>query len=218
MSTHEPRVFLEKLIVDRREDYAGLSRLVGRNAAYIQQFIKRGTPRRLKERERKILAQYFNVDEELLGAPESTRLLKTAEGLIAIPRFDVEASAGSGALDGTERPVAHIGFDEATLHRITPARAKDLSIIRVMGDSMLPTLSDGDDIMVDRAAARVRLHDGIYVLRRDDTLLVKRLTINPMSGLLTISSDNSAYARWPDCRPKDVEVIGRVVWSGRRIR
>lgn len=43
------RAALERLIEERGEDYAGLSRLIGRNPAYVQQFIKRGTPRRLAE-------------------------------------------------------------------------------------------------------------------------------------------------------------------------
>ena len=49
MAEADPRAVLERLIRERREDYAGLSRLLGRNAAYMQQFIRRGTPKRLAE-------------------------------------------------------------------------------------------------------------------------------------------------------------------------
>jgi hypothetical protein len=45
----EPRAALERLISESGEDFAGLSKLVGRNPAYIQQFIKRGTPKKLPE-------------------------------------------------------------------------------------------------------------------------------------------------------------------------
>src|SRR4029079_4104983 len=69
MSAIDQRRALERLIQDRHEDYAGLSRLIGRNAAYIQQFIKRGTPRKLDEEDRKTLARYFGVDESVLGGP-----------------------------------------------------------------------------------------------------------------------------------------------------
>lgn len=217
MPADDPRAVLQRLITERREDYASLSRLIGRNAAYIQQFIKRGTPRRLPERDRRILAEYFRVDEQLLGAPEQERA-PADNGLIPIPRYDVSASAGAGALDGIERPVAHIGFDQQSLAKICRARPRDLSIIRVEGDSMAPTLSDGDDIMVDRSAAERRIHDGIHVLRRDDTLLVKRITVHPTDGTLTIASDNPAYASWSGCAPGQVDIIGRVVWAGRTIR
>jgi phage repressor protein C with HTH and peptisase S24 domain len=82
---------------------------------------------------------------------------------------------------------------------------------------MFPTLADGDDIMVDRSVAGARLHDGIYVLRRDDTLTVKRIAVHPGTRKITISSDNSTYPSWPDCDPEEVDVIGRVVWAGRKI-
>ena len=65
----ETAAALERLIEERGEDYAGLSRLLGRNPAYVQQYIKRGTPRRLAEEDRRLLARYFGVDEALLGGP-----------------------------------------------------------------------------------------------------------------------------------------------------
>lgn len=210
-----PRAELARLIAERREDYAGLSRLLGRNAAYIQQFIKRGVPRRLAEEDRRKLARYFDVDESLLGGPAAQ--LRPSEDLIAIPRFDIRASAGPGAFLEGETPIAHLGFDERFLKQLCSARPSDLAIIRVRGDSMYPTLADGDDIMVDRSAAGIRLQDGIYVLRSDDTLSVKRIAVHPGSRKVTISSDNSSYPSWPDCDPEQVAVVGRVVWAGRKI-
>ena len=65
------RANLERLCLERGEDFASLSRLVGRNPAYIQQFIRRGTPRRLGETERRALARYFGIDESQLGGPDS---------------------------------------------------------------------------------------------------------------------------------------------------
>jgi phage repressor protein C with HTH and peptisase S24 domain len=210
-----PRAELARLIAERREDYAGLSRMLGRNAAYIQQFIKRGVPRKLAEDDRRKLATYFGIEEALLGGPASQP--EVAKDLIAIPRFDVRASAGYGAFTEGETPIAHLGFDQHFLKQLCSANPRDLSIIRVRGDSMYPTLADGDDIMVDRSASGTRVQDGIYVLRRDDTLTVKRIAVHPGSKRLTISSDNNAYPSWPDCDPADVDVIGRVVWAGRKI-
>lgn len=210
-----PRAELARLIAERREDYAGLSRLLGRNAAYIQQFIKRGVPRRLAEDDRRKLARYFDVDESLLGGPP--RQPEPSKDLIAIPRFDIRASAGPGAFTEGEIPTAHLGFDERFLRQLCNARPSDLSIIKVRGDSMFPTLADGDDIMVDRSTGGTRLQDGIYVMRRDDVLTVKRIAVHPGSRRVTISSDNSSYPSWPDCDPDAVDVVGRVVWAGRKI-
>ena len=67
MDSLAQRQALDVLIRQRGEDYSSLSRLLGRNAAYIQQFIKRGTPKKLSEDDRRTLARYFGVDERELG-------------------------------------------------------------------------------------------------------------------------------------------------------
>jgi hypothetical protein len=218
MAETDPRMRLEQLIRERGEDYVGLSRLLGRNAAYIQQYIKRGTPRRLAEEDRRLLARYFGVDEAQLGGMPGSGG-GGGEGLISVPRLDVNASAGPGALDAEEKRLGRIGFDAAWLRRLGvggggPGR---LSVIRVDGDSMSPTLSDGDEILVDREDGAGRLRDGIYVLRVEGALVVKRLAVGP-GGRLSVRSDNQAYPGWPDVEPGSVDVIGRVVWAGRRLR
>src|SRR5436853_7584908 len=107
MAETDPRLLLDRLIQERGEDYAGLSRLLGRNPAYVQQYIKRGSPRRLAEEDRRRLARYFGVDEALLGGVPAER---ADEGLVSVPRLDVRASAGPGALDDGERPLGRTGF------------------------------------------------------------------------------------------------------------
>lgn len=225
MRDEDPRAVLEAAIQQRGEDYSSLSRLIGRNAAYIQQFIKRGVPRRLAEEDRRQLSRYLSIPEEKLGGPRrAAPALIDAEAararsgdLVLVPRLDVRAAAGHGAVDGDERPVARLGFHPGWLREITGGSPAGLSMIRVAGDSMVPTLADGDEILVDRDDAADRLRDGIYVLRVDDGLVVKRLAIDPTARSITIVSDNPAYPTWPDRDPALMEVIGRAVWAGRRI-
>lgn len=211
-----PRAVLDRLVRERGEDYSALSRLVGRNPAYIQQFIKRGSPRRLGERERAILARYFGIDEALLGAPARTADVSAARGLRVIPRLDVGAAAGAGGLEEDERPDALFAFDEGWLRQLSPGPSQ-LAIIRVEGDSMVPTLNHGDDIMVDSADAAARLRDGVYVLRRDGLLLVKRIATSAVRGRVTIVSDNSAYPTERDVPVSAINIVGRVLWTGRRL-
>jgi SOS-response transcriptional repressor LexA len=210
------RAELARLISERREDFAGLSRMLGRNAAYVQQYVKRGTPRRLAENDRRALAKYFGVEEHILGGAEKARDSSLAK-LVPVPLLHVRASAGHGSFAEHESAVAHMAFDPAWLRRITAAPAAELSIIRVQGDSMVPTLSDGDDILVDRSSAGRKPIDGIFVLRLEETLMVKRFAIHPSDNTLTISSDNSAYPSWTNCKRTNVNVIGRVIWAGRRL-
>ncbi len=213
MDEDDPRQFLDQLIAANGDDYAGLSKMVGRNAAYIQQYIKRGSPKRLGERERGVLARYFGVDETRLGAPTGKN--HSHNGLRMIPKLPIEASAGAGALTDDELITGQMGFSDKWLKKLGCAPSQ-LSLIRVLGDSMVPTLIDGDDIMVDRSAAFQPVQDGIYVIRMDDALLVKRLAKGP-GGRLSILSDNPAYPGWPDVDGAAVTVIGRVVWTGRRL-
>jgi hypothetical protein len=211
----DPRHVLERLCVERGEDFAGLSRMLGRNAAYIQQFVRRGVPKRLKEEERRKLARYFAVSEALLGGPAEEGI--AAKGLVSVKRHPVSVSAGPGAIVMEELGKPYFGFDERWLKALTSTPAERLSIVKVEGDSMSPTLNPGDDILVDPGDATERLRDGIYVLRAEDALVVKRLALHPMGRRVTVQSDNPAYPDWPDCGLEHIQVIGRVIWSGRRV-
>src|SRR5438445_11309170 len=93
---NDPREILQRLCAERGEDFAGLSRMLGRNAAYIQQFVRRGIPKRLGEDERRKLARYFAIPETLLGGPVPEMVV--ADGLISVKRHPVMASAGPGAI------------------------------------------------------------------------------------------------------------------------
>lgn len=215
MDHANPRRELDRLIANSGASYAALSRMLGRNAAYIQQYIKRGSPDRLDEGDRRLLAAYFGVDETLLGGPslgahgESTMLM--------IPKLDVQPSAGPGGSVDSEVTLTHYGFDRRWLRQITGGRPETLSIVRVRGDSMAPTLIDGDDILVDHTEGRSVLRDGIYVFQFDNALLVKRIALGPASGKLTVISDNLAYPSWTDIAADDVRITGRVIWTGRKL-
>lgn len=218
----DPRATLDRLIRESGHDYQRISRLIGRNAAYIQQYIKRGSPRRLEEGDRRRIAAYLGVPETLLGAPTAMASpLPKAPGrgyaMLLVPQLAVGASAGAGASVDGEAVEAGFAFDPRWLRRLG-ADTRALSIISVEGDSMAPTLNDGDDILVDSADAAARLRDGIYVLRMDDALMVKRVARLPVAGRISVKSDNALYPSWPDLSADTVTLVGRVVWTGRKVR
>lgn len=216
--TEMPQILLDRLITERGDNYASLSKLLGRNPAYIQQFIKRGTPRKLEEGDRHILARYFGIAEELLGgspaAPARDTPHRDLPLVVLVPRLALGASAGAGSLDADEQPVGVMLFDAAWLRKIG-VTAERASIIQVDGESMAPTLRNGDEIMVDHADAADRLRDGLYVLRLDSVLMVKRVTLGPLRGHFSLLSDNPQYPDWMDVDPALVAIVGRVVWAGR---
>ena len=230
MESIDARATLERLIQERGDTYGAISKLLGRNPAYVQQFVKRGTPRKLDEADRRLLARYFGVDEQALGAPEmpdwqpdrraqrgsSPSRVRSGERLVAVPRLALGASAGGGSLQEDEPAVGAFAFDARWL-RALGGRPEMLSIIQVDGESMQPTLNHGDDIMVDRSDGAVRLRDGIYVLRMDGVLMVKRVALAPGRGHFSVRSDNPLYPTWENVDPALVSIVGRVIWSGRRL-
>lgn len=66
----QARQLLDRLIALRGETYAQVSAVVGRNAAYMQQFIKRGTPRTLSRGEAHLLALHFEMPADFLHAAD----------------------------------------------------------------------------------------------------------------------------------------------------
>ena len=212
MTSTDARAALERLIRERGEDYAGLSRLIGRNAAYVQQYVRRGTPRILAEADRRTLARYFGVAETVLGGPAEQ---SPAEHVV-VPRLEVEASAGPGAATGAEARSGTVAFDPIWLRRLGVSGPQGLSWIAVRGDSMAPTLGDGDELLVDGGDGAARLRDGIYVLRANDALLVKRIAVDHGRRRVHVRSDNPVYPGW-EAALADLVVVGRVVWMGRRV-
>lgn len=225
MDENDPRARLLALAEQRGVSLSALSALIGRNASYLQQFVRKGSPRKLEEGDRRTLAEFFGVSEVELGGSDRMPVpvpakasakppaaAKVRSEWIDVPRLALGASAGPGALADSERPIGMLRFDPRWL-RHQGLSAGQLSAIGVEGDSMFPTLRDGDEILVDRSRRDVR--DGIHVIRLDDTLLVKRLERGPQ-GRVLIKSDNPAYASAE--RPvEDVEIVGRVVWKGGRL-
>ncbi|MEC9247155.1 MAG: S24 family peptidase [Pseudomonadota bacterium] len=137
--------------------------------------------------------------------------------MIMLPRLDVEAAAGAGAVVASEQVSEMVAFSAAWLRErhITPRSAR---ILTARGDSMEPTIRDGDLLVVD-TAIEMAVDAGIYILAYDGVLLVKRLFIK-INGDLIISSDNKLVGRdeeVPADRRHDLQILGRVMWFGRTI-
>lgn len=216
MLADDPRTVLDGLIAQGFEDYASISRLIGRNPAYIQQYIKRGTPRVLNEFDRSVIARHFGVDESLLGAPAHT-LMATKE-VVQIPIFDLVTSVKAGFFNRKEGFTKSIGFDQSWLINLTSTAPDNLALIRVEGDSMMPTLLNGDLVMVDIAPIEASLEDGIYAVLTNERLQVKRIAVDPSNDQISILSDNILYPAWDGLDRNSIDIVGRVIWFGRSLK
>lgn len=212
-----PRARLLALSQERGVSLAALSELLERNPTYLQQFIRKGSPRKLEEQDRAKLARFFGVGEEELREPREKSYDKSPKrresaDWVEVPRLDLGASAGPGRVAGGEAAFDTFRFSHRWLEEQGLARAQ-LSAIRVEGDSMEPLLNDGDEILVDRSPRAFR--DGIHVVRLGDTLMVKRVA-SAGPGRIALLSQNFAYPP-VEVAAEEVEIIGRVVWKGGRV-
>lgn len=135
-------------------------------------------------------------------------------GFVLIPRYDVVASAGTGSIVESDRLVDFLAFKVDWVRRILGIDPKRLAVISAEGDSMRPTISEGDVLLVDLEIHTIR-DSGIYVLHWDGVLLVKRIRPR-MDGRIDIVSDNQAYQiETIESRDLDrLSIAGRVVWHG----
>lgn len=205
------RARLVELTEKSRTSLASLSSMLGRNSSYLQQFVRKGSPRKLEEVDRRRLAEFFGVDEVELGADPDLRPARESGDFVAVPRLALDASAGPGAFSAEEISFDSFRFSRRWLREMGLEGA-DLTAIRVEGDSMEPTLRSGDEIFVDR---NKRSGEGIHVVRIGDALHVKQVQTSA-PGRIALISANDAYAPI-ELERGEVEIIGRVVWKGGRL-
>ena len=84
----DPREKLAELARERGHSLAALSRMLGRNASYLQQYITKGSPRKLEEADRRRLAQFFGIGEAELGGPEEISLARSGDW-VEVPRLPI---------------------------------------------------------------------------------------------------------------------------------
>ena len=212
---------LQDMARDKGSSLAELSRLIGRNAAYLQQYVTRGSPRHLDEPDLAKISEYLGISPRVIrtrpsvGAEGGTGFASFVgardEDYREIPRLPLDASAGPGTMGAEEISYDSFRFSRKWLREMGLEGA-DLSAIRVEGDSMEPVLRSGDEIFVDR---NKRSGEGIFVVRIGDAIHVKQVRAS-QAGTIALISANEAYAPLELPR-EEVEVIGRVVWKGGRI-
>ena len=131
-----------------------------------------------------------------------------------IPYYEVYASAGNGSFNlEVYEPTDYIGLSRRWL-RQRGFRINHLTFFQAEGDSMYPTISDGDALLIDLSEKKPK--DGnIYIIRHGDQTLVKR--VQGIRNGIRLISDNKAFYDPVDLtfdESLDLEVIGRVVHIG----
>ena len=235
MDLDPTRLRVMKLIQQRRTDLKKASLAIGRNAAYLQQYLYRGIPKTLPEDAREALAAFLGVPEESLRPAKTETAVEPAlpqvvaaasvsamgggmPGFSQVPELDVRASAGHGAFhEGDEEIKAVWMFPDAVIRHELRARSANLRIITIDGDSMEPLLASGDRVLVD-TSQRVPAPPGIFVIWDGLGIVAKRIEHIPTAepSRIVIKSVNPIYGDYE--RPtEEVNIIGRVIWAGKKL-
>lgn len=132
-----------------------------------------------------------------------------------LPVIENGASAGGGRV-GNDEISNRVAFKRTWLRQMTGSPVEKLFVVPVIGDSMEPTLHSGDHVLVDTEDKRW-MHQSIFVIRYDSDLVVKRIVFDPTSKKLRIYGDNPIYKPHENVSPKDITIVGRVIWLGRKV-
>lgn len=203
---------LEELIRETPgENFASVSALLGRNHAYIQQYLRRGRPARLAPRDVRLIASRFGVPESLIdGFSPGARPCGLAEAgarAVYVPQFGDRPETGVGGATP---------FRADRLAALATGDPTRLAILVVGDHAMYPTLAAGDEVLVD-LARRQPGGEALFAVRLGTEVEIRRVSVNPVTGRLAIRTDNPLHADWPDCDPAAITILGRALWAGKRL-
>jgi len=133
-----------------------------------------------------------------------------------VPQYDAKAAAGLGSENPHVERRALLAFKRDWL-KMRGVNHKRLAVIYAEGESMEPTISSGDVLLVDLSKIDPADHQ-VFVLAGTDGVIVKRL-IKTLFGRWIIRSDNEDKDEYPDrnlSRDDNNEhrIIGQVIWRG----
>jgi len=231
-----------RLLVEEVGTQRALAERIEKSPAQISQWInaspdsKTGKPRSMDRNTAREIERLFPkpdgwMDQPLqeerspwAAATEPSR--NATEYLPGFQPLSIPLLANSGSM-GAGADQMH---DEVVVGRLTVSpewvsrtikpltNLKNLRFIHGYGDSMDPTFSDGDILLVDVGVNDPKV-DGVYVLEANDRVYIKRVR-QRMDGAFEISSDN-ATVKTVDVLDgsHQVAVRGRVVyaWNGKKM-
>ena len=150
----------------------------------------------------------------IVTSPGELKELERREGAdryYAVPYLRDPAAAGAGLVmeDQVE------GY--CIIHQRVAPHPETIRCVRIRGESMAPTLTDGSIVAVDITPVPMRNLEGRIVCSRtnDGAVVIKRLRLRNHFALLF--SDNPDQQAYPplvvDLRELEEPVIGQIIWA-----
>ena len=130
---------------------------------------------------------------------------------IQVPLVSGKISAGRGLTPDNTIDIRLAFRKEWIRHHGNP---ENMSLIKVSGDSMEPSLLSGDIVLVDHSRNYIDPQGGIYAVEIDNAIIIKRLQAIYTTKKIRIISDNQRYEPL-DVTPEQIHINGKVIWMGR---
>lgn len=229
MELDAPRLELLRLIADEDTDLATVSRAIGRNHAYLHQWVRQGKPRRLPEEAREKLGERFGIDPDVFKPSSQMRGIR-----------QINVSEGEDRVIGWAAPVREVGphirmglgglmeDQEETLGlwqlptdwlraEMRGTKPERLFIVTLEGDSMAGTLDPGEKVIVDTTKTAPS-PPGIFVIHDGIALVAKRLEYIEGSEppRVRVKSDNPVYSPY-ERTLEEIHIAGRIMGRWQRL-
>lgn len=205
MDIDQIRRHIDDLIKQKGKNYRSLSMAIGKNEAYLHQYINKGSPLRLPEEERRKLALILAVDEQELTDIQLPKSITSSASNTNNATIEMMVSGASTAYT--------TGFWSLPLSEfsaISQAAPENVKLFRVSGDSMQPTFKDGDYVFADTSSDKFS-SDGLYLIGANGHLAIRRIQqISPSEAL--VISDNNNYKNVP-VPFKKLKIIGKIIYA-----
>jgi len=155
---------------------------------------------------------------ETCGAEEFSGVREIMAGYnsdkyVFIKQVNGRISAGGGLSPDNSSDVL-LSFRKEWLQK--KGDPNNMSLIKVSGDSMEPTLLSGDLVLIDHSKTDIASQGGIYAISIDHEILIKRLHLLYQDSKIHVISDNKHY------QPQEIDadkiiINGKVIWYAREL-
>lgn len=155
-----------------------LAKALDINKASVSSRFKRNSEISFEDKKR--IETYYNI---------SLNEFEYKEDCITVERIHINPSCGQGTIVIDEAEVTPITLGKKLIQNIFKINnIKNLKVFTASGDSMEPTIYNGDDILVDIGDLNYQ-NGGIFIIEKFGDWFIKRLRLR-FDGNLDIISDN----------------------------
>ncbi|MFN3806746.1 XRE family transcriptional regulator [Asticcacaulis sp.] len=148
------------------------------------------------------------------AAPPTAHELTERLDVVMVPQIDLRFSMGGGTDTDNHIQAEPMSFSRAWIQQFTSGSTSELFFARGAGDSMYPTIGDGDVLLIDRSQNTPTMGDQIWAITQYGLGMIKRL--RPTAEGYKILSDNPNVP--PDTAADgSMHIIGRVIAVVRRV-